>query len=102
MRAAILGRLALASPSVQKHWSGWLHFTNSSMSDPLNSALAAVLQQWSTPRNMLRCGENKSVPRLDCHYAWCGWPSQDAALRGGSPDIDIIDNIIIIIILAFN
>jgi hypothetical protein len=75
-------RLSVASAGTQAAWAGHLHFTNSSAADSLGSDLPALLGQWKSPSNLLTApslGAAGVFPRLDCAYAWCAWPSQEAA-----------------------
>ena len=76
LRDTVMSRLAVATQQLQQAWKGYLHFTNDT------AQLSTVLSQWQSPRNKLviEAGQGLDVPRLDCRYTTCPWPSEGAEI----------------------
>ena len=83
LRARIGARLQALPATVASKWAGRLLYTNGTAEAALGPEIAGALTQWGSPRNTITVGsgpEAVSVPRLDCRYTFCPWPSQNQAL----------------------
>ena len=82
LRARIDARLEALS--VADKWAGRLIYTNGTAEEALGVEITGALTQWGSPRNTISVGHGStivSVPRLDCRYTFCPWPSQNQDIQ---------------------
>ena len=82
LRSRITARLTAQPVVVRSKWQGHLHFTNATAKQSISAALLDATTGWLSPRNAISVENGtRNISRLDCHYTWCPWPTQDATLH---------------------